>query len=96
MESKKAEIVAKSTAAKALKEVNKLTEVPHPGADSAFARLQAKADTEYENAIAESEINKEAAKHGNSEKDLVSKYNGFNDTQSVDEAYSALLKEIGK
>ena len=96
MEGKKAEIVAKQTAANALKEVNKLTDVPHPGADSAFKRLQAKADAEYEQALAESQINKEAQAGNNEETDLMKKYNGFNDTQSVNAAYDALLKEIGK
>lgn len=96
MEAKKAEIVAKQAAANAIKEVNKMTEVPYQGADSAFARLQAKADAEYEQAIAESQINKDIADGNNSESDLMKKYNSFNDTQGVNEAYNALLKEIGK
>lgn len=96
MEGKKAEIVAKQSAANALKEVNKLTDVPHPGADSAFQRLQAKADAEYEQALAESQINKDIQEGNNDESDLMKKYNGFNDTQSVNAAYDDLLKEIGK
>ena len=48
MEAKKAEIVAKQSAANALKEVNKLTDIPSVASESAFQRLQAKADAEYE------------------------------------------------
>ena len=89
-------VYAGTSAANALKEVNKLTDVPHPGADSAFQRLQAKADAEYEQALAESQINKDIQAGNNEESDLMKKYNGFNDTQSVNAAYDDLLKEIGK